>query len=486
MTQIVDSTLRDGHQSQWATRMTTAMMLDVCRPLDEAGFAAIDLMGQPQFDAAVRYLREDPWQRIDMVAERVTKTPLRGWMRSKGFHFADVMSPDIMDLWIERMVAHGIGAITCFDGLNDIDNLVVPLGSAKRHGAEAIGALAFTISPVHTDQLYIDLARDLVRVAKADVVLIKDSCALLTPERIRALVPGIRAVIGDTPLEVHSHCNMGMALASYVAAYECGVDRFHAVLAPLGGGVAPPTTQSVLANLAAVGAETAVDETIVAAVTDHFARIAEREGLPSGAPMEYDAGHYTHQVPGGMISNFRASLAEVGLEGRMGDVLAECGRVRRDLGWPMLITPFAQLVGGQALLNVTSGERYKVVLDGTKRFALGYWGTPPAPVDPEAMDKIVANGSRAIAATPTAPSLDLAELRRRFPDASDEERLLRNILPGGHVEAMLAARTVPTPYAFTTPLERLLAGLAERPAWGSIEIEAGDVRLAARAEPGGG
>ncbi len=475
--EIVDTTLRDGHQSQWATRMTTAMMLDVCGRLDEAGFCAIDLMGQPQFDASVRYLKDDPWQRLDMVRERVTRNPLRGWMRSKGFHFADVMAPDLMDLWIERQVAHGIGAITCFDGLNDIKNLIDPLTSARKHGAQAVGALAFTLSPVHTDELYVNLARDLVEKAAADVVLIKDSGALLTPQRCRTLVPQIRAVVGDTPLEVHSHGNVGMALPSYVEAWHAGADRVHAALWPLGGGIAPPSTQSVLRNFDALDALPSIDMTIVDEVSQHFEKIADREGFTKSAPLDYDLSHYSHQVPGGMVSNFRASLAEVGLSDRMEDVLKECALVRKDLGYPMLITPFAQLVGGQALLNVINDERYKVVLDATKRFAVGYWGKPPAPVDQEALDRIVENGSKDIPLVPPPSRNDVADLRRRFPNMSDEERLLRNMVPGKHIDEMLAVRDVPQPYRFLSPSERLIEGLAARPAWSDLQIEVGDVRL---------
>ncbi|MEQ8897721.1 MAG: carboxylase [Roseovarius sp.] len=477
--EIVDTTLRDGHQSQWATRMTTSMMLDVCGRLDEAGFCAIDLMGQPQFDASVRFLKEDPWQRLDLIRERVTRNPLRGWMRSKGFHFADVMAPDLMELWIERQIAHGIGSITCFDGLNDIENLIDPLSSAKKHGAEAVGALAFTLSPVHTDELYVNLARDLVTRARVDVILIKDSGALLTPERCRTLVPKIRKVIGAVPLEVHSHCNVGMALPSYVAAWEAGADRVHAALWPLGGGIAPPSTQSVLRNFGSLDALPDIDMEIVAEVSRHFEQIAEREGFAKSVPLDYDVAHYGHQVPGGMVSNFRASLEEVGLGDRMEDVLLECGRVRKDLGYPMLITPFAQLVGGQALLNVINDERYKVVLDATKRFALGYWGTPPAPVDPDVLDKIVANGARDIPLDVTPTGNDVADLRRRFPNMADDERLLRNMVPGSHVDEMLATRSEPQPYRFPCPTERLLEGIAARPGWSDLHIEFGETKIRA-------
>ena len=474
---IVDTTLRDGHQSQWATRMSTSMMLDVAQKLDGAGFSAIDLYGQPQIDAAVRYLADDPWQRVDMIRARIRQSPLRGWMRAKGFHFADIMAPDLIDLWVERQVAHGIDTICCFDGLNDIENLLDPLRSAKRHGATAVGILAFTLSPVHDDDLYAGLARSLVKKAKADIVIIKDSGGLLTPERCRALVPRIRAEIGRTPLEVHTHDNVGMAVPSYIAAFEAGADCVHTALWPLGGGIAPPTTQSVMRNFAAIDALPALDEVAIEEVTSHFERIADLEGFPKSRPLGYDVAQYHHQVPGGMASNFQNSLNEVGLGDRMPDVLTECIAVRRDLGYPMLITPFAQVIGGQALQNVIHGERYKVVLDGCKRFALGFWGTTPGPIDPDVMDKIIENGSSAIKPLDQTPPNDVADLRRRFPNMPDDERLLRNMISGTKVDEMIARRQTPTPYRFPTPTEHLVRELAKRSDWKDVLVSMGQTEF---------
>jgi oxaloacetate decarboxylase alpha subunit len=442
--EIIDQTLRDAHQSLWATRMTTAMMLPVAEKMDRIGFAAIDLFGQPQFDACLRYLREDPWQRLRLMRERATRAPLCGWMRSKGMDFSGITPEDVMELWIRRMIANGVRQISSFDGLNDIDNIVFPLSVAKACGVHTVGALAYSHSPVHTDGLYVKLAKGLIEKTNIDAVLIKDSGGLLTLDRIRTLVPAVKAVIGDVPLDLHSHNTTGYAALVYLEAARLGVNRLHTSIAPLANGTAQPSTQSVVRNLREMGFTVDLDMDLVDEVSDHFTRVAAEEGKPVGVPLEYDAFHYAHQVPGGMISNFKASLEEAGVAHKLDEVLRECARVREDLGWPKLITPFAQLVGIQAMLNVMSGERYRHVPDGVKRYALGYWGKLLAPVQPDVLDKIVENGTKDIALEPEPPEPGLPALRRRFPDADDDELLLRTLLPGSHVDEMLARRPTPT------------------------------------------
>lgn len=475
--QFVDTTFRDAPQSLWATRMTTAMMLPVAETLARSGVQSIDLIGQPQFDACVRYLKEDPWQRIRMVRERVGDIPLRGWMRSRGFSFSDIVADDVIALWVERQIANGVGVMTVFDGLNDIDNIAWILKLAKSHGAKTIGALAFSVSPVHTDELYVRMAKGLVEKAGVDAVLIKDSGALLTVDRIRTLVPAVKAVIGNTPLELHSHCNTGLAPLVYLEGVKLGVHRVHTSVAPLAGGVAQPSTQSTASNLRSIGRNHPLDLAAIDEVSEHFKRVAEQEGLPTGQPMEYDASHYEHQLPGGMISNYKASLKEAGLEHRLDELLVECGRVRKDLGWPMLITPFAQIVGAQALLNVMTNERYATVPDPVKRYALGYWGKLLAPVDPNVMDRIVERGSKDIPLEPSARAPMLPDLRRRYPSASDDELLLRTLFGGGQVDELLAAEPMRTEYVFGSPVLTLLRGLATKHRGGAIRLRQGELSI---------
>lgn len=479
---IVDTTLRDAPQCLWATRITTAMMLPVAETLDRAGFDSIDLAGHVQFDVCIRYLKENPWDRVRLMRHKVRSVPLRGFMRSKGYSFTDIVPDDLNDLMLERMVANGFGAVVVFDGLSDADNILPILRVTRKLGARAIGCLAFSVSPVHTDELYVRMAQKLVRSDAVDVIMIKDSGGLLTPDRVRTLVPAVRNVIGSIPLELHSHCITGLAPLVYLEGIRHGVDIIHTSIAPLANGVAQPATQAMLRDLRFHGYEVPIDDAAIAEVSDHFSKVAEQEGKPVGVPLAYDATHYHHQMPGGMISNFRASLADVGLEHRLQDVLDECGEVRRELGWPMLITPFAQLVGTQALLNVIHGERYRVVPNAIKKYALGYYGRLLAPVDPDVLDRIVANGSLSIALTPTPPDPVVPALRKAYPGLDDDERLLRFMFPGSQVDEMFARGPTETEYHFDRPLVRLLRELEKRPRKAWIAVSKGSDRLEMRAD----
>lgn len=474
---IVDTTLRDAPQCLWATRITTAMMLPVAETMDRIGFDTVDLAGHVQFDVCIRYLKENPWERARLMRQKVTKAPLRGFMRSKGYSFTDIMPDDLNDLWVERLIANGFGCMVAFDGLNDVDNILRSLVLTKELGARSVGCLAFSLSPVHTDELYVRTARGLVERARVDVVMIKDSGGLLTVDRIRTLVPAVRKVIGNTPLELHSHCITGLAPLVYIEGVKLGVDMIHTSIAPLANGQAQPATQTMVRNLRALGYKIDVDDALIEQVSDHFRRIAESEGKPVGVPQEYDAFHYEHQVPGGMMSNFKASLAEVGLAHKLDEVLHECALVRKELGWPMLITPFAQLVGTQALINVIQSERYRVVPDPVKKYALGYYGKLLAPVEPAVLDRIVENGSKQIALDPIPPDPVVPGLRRKYPNMSDEERLLRHMYAGSQVDDMLAAGPTRTEYRFDQPVVRLLKELAKRPKLGRVWIQKGDTQL---------
>jgi oxaloacetate decarboxylase alpha subunit len=480
---IVDTTLRDAHQCLWATRMTTAMMLPVASTMDRIGFDAIDLAGTIQFDVCVRYLREDPWERVRLMRERVTETPLRSLVRSKNLISFDMVPDDVVALWVERLVANGFRVVGAFDGLNDMDNVLFTTGRARALGVRTFGALAFSESPVHTDDLYVEKARRLVASGTVDAVMLKDAAGLLTPDRVRTLVPALKAAIGSTPLEVHSHCLTGLAPLVYLEAVRLGADLLHTSIAPLASGPAQPAVQHMLRNLAAAGARAELDEAGIAEVSAHFARVAEAEGKPVGAPLDYDAFHYEHQVPGGMQSNLRFQLEQAGLPDRLDEVLHECVRVRNELGWPIMITPFAQLVGTQAVLNVVRGERYAVVPDEVKKYVLGWYGELPAPVDPDVLDRVVANGSRAIEGGPRAPEPAVQRLRAEHPRASDDERLLRFMFAERQVEAMRAAGPTRTRWRPPAPpVVELVTALAARRDLAHVRIEKGPLRI----ELGGG
>jgi oxaloacetate decarboxylase alpha subunit len=284
----------------------------------------------------------------------------------------------------------------------------------------------------------------------------------LTIDRIRTLVPAIKRVIGDIPLELHSHCMTGLAPIVYLEGIKAGADRIHSSIAPLANGNAQPSAQSMARDLRALGYTVAVNDTLLEEIGEHFRRIALQEGKPLGTPQEYDAFHYEHQIPGGMMSNFRSQLAQAGLSHLFRKLLEECARVRYELGYPIMITPFAQLVGTQAVLNVVQGERYRTVPDEVKKYALGYYGRLLAPVDADVLDRIVANGSPKIAPKPQPLEPAVRKLRRQYPNIGDDERLLRFMFAGGQVDEMLAAGPMPTEYAFEKPLVQLVRELSRR------------------------
>jgi len=307
--------------------------------------------------------------------------------------------------------------------------------------------------------------------------MIKDSCGLLTVDRIRTLVPALKAAIGGVPLELHSHCMTGLAPLVYLEAAKLGIDQLHTSIAPLANGPAQPATQTVARNLRGMGFDVRIDDTLVNKVGEHFQRIAEQEGFPVGVPAEYDAFHYQHQVPGGMLPNLRLQLKEAGLLDRFDDVLRECARVRKDLAWPIMITPFAQLVATQAVFNVINGERYRMVPDEVKKYALGYYGKLLASVDADALDRIVENGSERISLTPQPLAPAVPMLRQQYPHASDDERLLRYMFAGSQVDQMIDAGPIDTAYSMDHGLVRLLRDLQRRPRRKYLCLQQNELRV---------
>ena len=462
---LVDTTFRDGQQCLWATRMPTAMMLPLAEALDRAGFEAIELMGAVQFDAAVRYLREDPWERLRLMRERVRETPLQALCRSACVLGFEPQPDDLNALWVERLIANGIRSFVAFDGLHDLDNLKPAIRRASELGVPTCGWLTFSDSPVHDDALYAAKAREFIEDCGAASVMIEDASGVLTPERVRTLVPAVRAVIGERPLGLHSHGLIGLPQRTYLAAAELGVETLYTCLPPVADGNAPPNLFTTLRNLEVSGHEVALDPAGLEEAAAHLDASARRAGMPRGRPQDFDAASLLHQIPGGVLSNLQAQLAPLGQEDRLPEVLEECGRVRAELGYPIQVTPFAQLIGVQATLNVIGGgERYSKVPDEVKKYALGYYGKLLAPVAPEALDRIVENGPRTVALEPPARAPAVARLRKRYPGLSDDERLLRFAYKGAEVDEMKAHRPDYGAYALMeTPLVRLVRNLAERP-----------------------
>lgn len=482
---IIDTTLRDAQQCLWTTRMSAAMMAPIAETMDRAGFDQIDFMAPVQFDVCVRYLREDPWEKARFFRKKFATTPLRGYCRSKSLVGFGLVPDDMVELWIERLAANGFRVVATLDSLLDVDNMAVSIRHAKKLGLYSVGALVFCESPVHTDEVYARTARELVTRCGVDAIMIKDSGALLTPDRIRTLVPALKAVIGACRLELHSHCNTALAPVTYLEAAKLGVDQLHTSIAPLANGPAQPATQSTIRNLRLTGFGTSIRADCIDEVSAYLEQLADREGFPRGVPMDYDAFHYRHQMPGGMLNNWRFQLQRSGLEHRFDEILAEIARVREELGWPIMVTPFSQIIAVQAMLNVISGERYRSIPDEMKMYALGHFGKLLAPVDGEVLDRIVENGSLKVPLRqePLAPALP--SLRKAYPNMTDDERLLRFMFPGDEVDRVRAAGMLKVSTPADGPITRLIEAIGARMGVQHFSVEQKGVRVSVTRRPVG-
>jgi oxaloacetate decarboxylase alpha subunit len=478
---IVDTTLRDGHQCLWATRMSTPMMLPVLDRMDRAGFDVIELMGAVHFDSCVRFLGENPWDRLRLFRERFTRTTRQAIIRSKCALRFDLEPDDITLLWHELLIKNGIESLIAFDGLHDLDNIELGLRHAKSLGARTQGWLIFSESPVHTNELYVAKAREFIDRCDVDCLMIEDTSGILTPERARTLIPAIQAEIGDMPLGLHTHNLMGMGQLLYVEAAKLGIDNLYTCISPIADGNAPPSIQTTARNLRYYGHDVAIDDAVLEEISSHFEDVAFREDKPLGRPQDFDAACFDHQIPGGVMSNLVSQLDAAGLIEKVPAVLEECGRIRAETGWPIMVTPFSQFVGVQATLNVLTGERYRQVPDEMKKYALGYYGELLSPVAPDVLDRIVESGSKTIALTPPKPEPALPALRKRHPGASDEELMLWHSFPEELVENMFAATPDTTDYAAGS-LVHLVEEIAKRPDVSRVFVQKGDTIVDMRAK----
>ncbi|HEY7430627.1 MAG TPA: hypothetical protein VH641_07830 [Streptosporangiaceae bacterium] len=438
---LLDVSFRDGNQSLWgATGLTTAQILQIAPTMDRAGFRALDFTSSTHMGVAVRTHRENPWERIRLTHAAMPHTLLQ--FIGTGFRFISWQAthPEVMQLVYQRLVACGIGRFIVLDPMHDMDAVRRTAQMIAAAGAQEImAALTFTVSDVHDDAFYAGLAGQMARCPDIGRVYIKDPTGLLTPERAGTLIPAVQRQLGGTPLELHSHCTLGLSPLTYLGAAELGVSVLHVACGPLANGSSLPDAQRVTANLRDRGHQVAISDREVALAAGYFGRLAAAESRPAGVPGQYDASFLRHQVAGGVMTTTRRQLAELGLADRFDAVLAEVAQVRAELGYPIMVTPFPQIVCSQALANVIGTTRYGTVPDQVIRYVLGSFGRPTGPVDPGVKDRILAlPRARQLMAEPPPP--DVAELRRRFPGSSDEEMLLRAVMPASEVDAMLAAR----------------------------------------------
>jgi oxaloacetate decarboxylase alpha subunit len=447
---FIDTTFRDGSQSLWASGMRVGMIDAVAQAMDRAGFEAVEVpVGGINFKKFVRDLKEDPWEMARMVGRKMPHA-VKGCMTPGLIHPFEAPPPrSIVELFYARVVETGAlnrsqSSSNTHDQIKNTFPWLVPF--FRSLGLKVALALSYTISPRHTDEYYGQKTRDLLQF-RPDVIYLKDQGGLLTPDRARTLLAVILQNAEDVTVELHSHCTTGLAPLVYLEALKLGVRRLHTAVPPLANGSGQPSIFNVAANVRLMGYETRIDEEILRPVSGRLTAMAKEESLPIGAPLEYDHAQYVHQVPGGVISNLKHQLAELRLLDRLEEVLEETVQVRKDMGYPIMITPHSQFVVTQAAINVALGARYKVVIDELILFAQGVYGEDSGYtwMDQNLKDRLLGLPRSAELRQMTARQsrdVSMREIRKSLggPGVSDEEFLLRYVMKGQQeIEAMRAA-----------------------------------------------
>jgi len=384
---ITDTTLRDGHQSLWATRMRTPDMLPILETMDEVGFHSLECWGGATFDAALRFLDEDPWERLRLIKKHVVRTPLQMLLRGQNLvgyrHYGD----DIVRRFVYKAAENGMDIFRVFDALNDIRNFETAAAAIKETGKHFQGAVVYTISPVHSLDHYVDVARSLVDMG-AGSICIKDMAALLSPYYAEQLIGRLKAEI-DVPIQLHCHYIGGLAPMTYLKAVEAGVDVIDTATVPLAFGNSQPATEMVVTALIGTPNDTELDLEKLFTIAKYFEKVRIETGHDRGVTSLTHMQVYSHQVPGGMISNLESQLAEQNALDRLPEVLEEIPVVRSEVGYPPLVTPMSQIVGTQAVLNVLSGRRWHIVPDEMKAYLRGKYGAAPGPVSREVIQRVL-------------------------------------------------------------------------------------------------
>jgi pyruvate/oxaloacetate carboxyltransferase len=445
--EFIDQTIRDAQQSLWGNLMRTDHITPIAEVMDRVGYKAIATVGSQAFTVQVRTLQEDPWERIRLLSRLITKTPIRGSYVIFALSSFDLSTPrDIIALWIKRSVANGIKSFWVCDYQTDMEKFIYFARIAKEEGAEVVPSLMYTSSPVHTNELWASKTRMIASARDCvDRIMIEDASGVITPEATRELVATVLANCEGLPVEFHSHCNPGLAPLCYLEAIKAGITTLHTAVAPLANGTSLPAIETILHNAKKLGFTSDIDEDALAQVSAHFRKVAEEEGLPIGVPTEYDVFHYEHQVPGGMMTNLTRQLREVGMLNRLDEILDEVVLVRKDFGYPVMATPYSQIVGAQAVENVISGERYKQFTDEAIKYLLGYYGEPVGPVDQNVKDKVMSlsRTKEFINWQPENYLKSVDELRREIgPDLSDDDLLLKILIPGQPVKRVERKKSV--------------------------------------------
>lgn len=416
---ITDTTLRDGHQSLWATRMRTEDMLPILEKMDQVGYHSLEVWGGATFDVCLRYLQEDPWERLRQIKKVVKNTPLQMLLRGQSLvgytHYPD----DVVDAFVYKAVENGMDIIRIFDALNDVRNMKRAIQATKAAGAHAQAAVSYTVSPVHTVEQYLQIAEQLAEMG-ADSICIKDMAGLLAPYKAYELVKLFKEKI-NLPIQLHCHYIGGMAVGTYLKAIEAGVDIIDTASVPLAFGASQPPVETVVRALKATHYDTGLSLKTLFELANYFEKLRKELGYERGVTRINDMRVFEHQVPGGMITNLVSQLEEQRALHRLGEVLEEIPRVREELGFPPLVTPTSQIVGTQAVLNVLTGQRYKLIPGEVRAYVQGLYGEPPAPIDP-AISRKVLGDKEMITCRPAdllEPKMD--KLREEIKDLATSE-----------------------------------------------------------------
>ena len=386
---IVDTVLRDGHQSLFATRMTTDEALSALEELDKAGYHALEVWGGATFDSCLRFLNEDPWERLRKIRAVCKNTKLQMLFRGQNIlgykHYAD----DVVDMFVKKSIENGIDIIRIFDALNDIRNLKCAVDSTKKYGGHCQIALSYTTSPIHTVEYYVNLAKE-IEAMGADSLCIKDMAGVLLPGDAYELISQLKANT-SLPIELHTHCTAGIAEMTVMNAISAGCDIIDTALSPLSGGTSQPSTESIQYALQGTDFDPELDIELLKKAAEKMTKVKDKylqSGQLNPKALTCNPSILKYQVPGGMLSNLMSQLKQQGAMDKYEEVLKEVPRVREDLGYPPLVTPLSQMVGTQSVLNVITGERYKMVPKEIYEYARGLYGKSPAPIKEEVLQKI--------------------------------------------------------------------------------------------------
>lgn len=387
---ITETIFRDAHQSLIATRMRTKDMLPIAEKMDKVGFHALEVWGGATFDACLRFLKEDPWERLRALRKAFKNTKLQMLLRGQNLLGYKNYPDDVVEEFVKKSIENGIDIIRIFDALNDVRNLEKSIEATKKYGGHAQVAISYTTSPVHNIEYYVNLAKEMEKMG-ADSICIKDMSGILLPYVAEELVSELKKNI-SVPLEIHSHFTSGIANQTYMKAIEAGVDIIDTAMSPLGMGTSQPATEPMIASLQGTKYYPDIDMDLLLEITEYFKDLRERyekEGLLNNKVLSVDVRTLKYQVPGGMLSNLVSQLQGQGALDRFEEVLEEVPKVREDLGYPPLVTPMSQIVGTQAVLNILSGERYKMVPNEVRNYVKGLYGKPTVPIKEDIKKKII-------------------------------------------------------------------------------------------------